>query len=69
MFRVSTDTQDLTRYVIQDKKTGRYLAMPGCSSSFTSRIQDARILIGRETARAEMCEDSERLVKWADAVA
>lgn len=49
-------------YVIQDIKSGKYVAMPGSESSFTRELLNARKFPTREIADKERCPDSERVV-------
>ena len=46
-------------YVIQDTKSGKYVARPGSESSFTKSIIEARKFPTREIADKEKCDCSE----------
>jgi len=50
-------------YVIQDKKSGKYVAYPGQQSSFTTKLENARRFNTREHAEKERCDQSERIVE------
>lgn len=49
-------------FVIQDTKSGKYVAYPGSNSSFTPRLENARVFPTREIAERERCPQSERIV-------
>ena len=49
-------------YVIQDTRTGSFVAYPGSPSSFTKDILKARQFATKESADRERCPQSERVV-------
>ena len=46
-------------YVLKDTRHGNYVARPGSRSSFTPKLQDARVYPTKESAERDRCPESE----------
>lgn len=53
-------------YIIVDVKSGKFVAYPGSSSSFTHNILKARKFVSYEAAKQECCEYGEIVRKVSD---
>lgn len=49
-------------WIIQDIKSGKYVAYPGSKHSFTRNVLDARRFCTRDITQSEACPDSERVI-------
>lgn len=55
----------MTMYVLV-RTDGMYVARGGTVSSYTARLQEARIFASREAAERERCPENERVVDVYD---
>lgn len=42
-------------FVLRNRETGKYVAPPGQSKSYTARVENARRFASREAAQGEAC--------------
>ncbi len=55
-------------YIIQDVRTGKYVAYPGSAASFTPKLQNARQFPTREEAKGNACDEGERILSIEEAM-
>lgn len=56
----------MTGFVLQRTTDGKYVTFPGSESSYTAKLELARVFPSRETAEAERCVGDERVVALRD---